>query len=167
MTNGINQNNDNTDKLVEVPKGTLLLRTMSMPADANPNGDIFGGWLMSQMDAAGAMLAYELSQGKVVTVATDEIVFLNPVHVGNVVCVYGRVIYIGNTSMKIQLQMWTKKNHSAGSTRVKVTDCGFTYVAVDNEGRKRPLPKEVRDNKEQIILKGYNSVNGSNSCPVD
>ena len=100
MTNGINQNNDNTDKLVEVPKGTLLLRTMSMPADANPNGDIFGGWLMSQMDAAGAMLAYELSQGKVVTVATDEIVFLNPVHVGNVVCVYGRVIYIGNTSMK-------------------------------------------------------------------
>ena len=88
-------------------------------------------------------------------------------HVGNVVCVYGRVIYIGNTSMKIQLQMWTKKNHSAGSTRVKVTDCGFTYVAVDNEGRKRPLPREVRDNKEQIILKGYNSVNGSNSCPVD
>ena len=76
------------DTAPETPAGILMLRTMSMPADANPNGDVFGGWIMSQMDAGGAMMAYEMCQGKVVTVAVDEIVFRNPVKVGDVVKVW-------------------------------------------------------------------------------
>ena len=139
----------------ETPAGILMLRAMSMPADANPNGDVFGGWIMSQMDAAGAMMAYEMCRGKVVTVAVDEIVFRNPVKVGDVVCVYARCIHIGNTSLKIQLQFWTKRNISARSTRVKVAESGFTYVAVDDDGKKRPLPAYLIENREEILRTGY------------
>lgn len=137
------------------PNGTLMLRTMSMPADANPNGDIFGGWLMSQMDTAGAIMAYEMCRGKVVTVAVDQIIFKNPVNVGDVVCCYCRCIHIGNTSLKIQLELWARKNTSERVTRVKVTEAGFTYVAVDNEGHKRALPQYLIDNKEEILSRGY------------
>jgi acyl-CoA thioesterase YciA len=137
------------------PKGTLMLRTMSMPADANPNGDIFGGWLMSQMDTAGAIMAYEMCRGKVVTVAVDQITFKNPVNVGDVVCCYCSCIHIGHTSIKIQLELWARKNTSERITRVKVTEAGFTYVAVDNNGQKRPLPQYLIDNKEEILTRGY------------
>ena len=139
----------------ETPAGILMLRAMSMPADANPNGDVFGGWIMSQMDAAGAMMAYEMCRGKVVTVAVDEIVFRNPVKVGDVVCVYARCIHIGNTSLKIQLQFWTKRNSSARASRVKVAESGFTYVAVDDFGKKRPLPEYLTENREEILRTGY------------
>ena len=86
------------------PAGALLLRTLAMPADTNPNGDIFGGWLMSQMDMGGAILAKELARGRVVTVAVDAITFLKPVAVGDVVCCYGECIKVGNSSLKIKLE---------------------------------------------------------------
>ena len=149
---------ENIDEQSEKPGGMLMLRTMSMPANANPNGDIFGGWLMSQLDAGGAMMAYELTRGKVVTVAVDEIVFKNPVHVGDVVCVYGKVVHVGHTSLKIQLQLWRKRNSESRTQRVKVTECGITYVAVDDEGRKRSLPRELVENAESIIMNGYESI---------
>src|SRR5580765_5045254 len=90
------------------PKGSLILRTLAMPADTNPNGDLFGGWLMSQMDIAGGILAKETAHSRVVTVAVDSFKFLKPVKVGDVVCCYGRVLRIGKTSIAIDLEVWVK-----------------------------------------------------------
>ena len=131
------------------PVGALLLRTLAMPADTNPSGDIFGGWLMAQMDMGGAILAKELARGRVVTVAVDAITFLKPVAVGDVVCCYGECIKVGNSSLKIKLETWVKKVASEPiGERYCVTEAAFTYVAVDQEGR--PLPAELKFNKNEI-----------------
>lgn len=129
------------------PEGILLLRTLAMPADTNPNGDIFGGWIMSQMDIGGAILAKEIAHGRVVTVAVDGITFLKPVAVGDVVCCYGKAVHVGNSSMKVRMEVWVKKVASEPiGQRYCVTEATFTYVAVDPEGRARPVPKT--DNPE-------------------
>ncbi len=128
------------------PIGNLLLRTMAMPGDTNPAGDLFGGWIMSQLDIAGAILAREIAQGRVVTVAVDAMSFLKPVGVGDCVCCYGRCVHVGRTSLKIHLEMWVKKiyEHSI-SERDLVTEAAFTYVAVDSNGRPRPLPESAHE----------------------
>lgn len=125
------------------PTGAILARTMAMPADTNANGDIFGGWLMSQMDIGGAILAKELARGRVVTVAVDAITFLKPVAVGDVVCCYGHCVYVGKTSLKVKLEVWVKKVASEPiGERYCVTQATFAYVAVDKEGRPREIPRE-------------------------
>lgn len=125
------------------PTGTLLLRTLAMPADTNPSGDIFGGWLMAQMDIGGAILAKELARGRVVTVAVDAMTFLKPVSVGDVVCCYGRCAYVGTSSLKLKLEIWVKKVASEPiGGRYCVTEGVITYVAVDKDGHPRPLPRE-------------------------
>src|SRR5574344_1245703 len=91
------------------PIGNLLLRTLAMPADTNPAGDIFGGWIMSQMDISGAILAREIANGRVVTAAVEGMSFLKPVNVGDVVCCYGTCTKIGHTSMTVHLEIWVKK----------------------------------------------------------
>jgi acyl-CoA thioesterase YciA len=119
-----------------------ILRTLAMPADTNPNGDIFGGWIMSQMDIAGGILAKETARSRVVTVAVDSFKFLKPVNVGDVVCCYGRVVRIGNTSIAIALEVWVKSVlHETEEEwpRFKVTEAIFTYVAIDAEGKKRAI----------------------------
>ncbi len=122
------------------PQGDLLLRTMAMPADTNPNGDIFGGWLMAQMDIAAGILAKEIAGGRVVTVAVNEIVFRQPVKVGNVVCCYGRCMRIGNTSMTIDIEVWVKPVlEDSKCPRYLVTEAVFTYVAIDEKGRPRKV----------------------------
>ena len=132
------------------PVGALLLRTLAMPADTNPSGDIFGGWLMAQMDMGGAILAKELARGRVVTVAVDAITFLKPVAVGDVVCCYGECIKVGNSSLKIKLETWVKKVASEPiGERYCVTEAAFTYVAVDREGRPRALPAGLKFNKSE------------------
>ena len=121
-----------------------ILRTLAMPADTNPNGDVFGGWIMSQMDMAGGILAKETAGSRVVTVAVDSFKFLKPVKVGDVVCCYGRVLRIGNTSIAIALEVWVKSVlHETEEEwpRFKVTEAIFTYVAVDAEGKKRAIKK--------------------------
>ena len=123
-------------------KGSLVLRTLAMPADTNANGDIFGGWIMSQMDIAGAILAKETARSRVVTVAVDGFKFLKPVKVGDVVCCYGRVQRIGNTSITIELEVWVKSvlpETEEDWPRFKVTEAIFTYVAIDAEGKKRAI----------------------------
>lgn len=126
------------------PLGNLLLRTMTLPRDTNPAGDIFGGWIMSQLDIAGAILAREISHGRVVTVAVDAMNFKKPVEVGDVVCCYGHCIKVGRTSLKIKLELWVKKIYeSEAATRNLVTEACFTYVAVDDNGRPRPLPPQA------------------------
>ena len=124
------------------PRGEVVIRTLAMPADTNPNGDIFGGWIVSQMDIAGSILAKETSQGRAVTVAVDSIKFIKPVKVGDVVCCYGEVVRIGHSSITVRLEIWVNpvlRSDSDAAARFKVTEATFTYVAVDDEGNKRPV----------------------------
>ena len=122
-----------------------MLRTLAMPADTNPRGDIFGGWIMSQMDIAGGILANEVSRSRVVTVAVDSIVFIKPVHVGDVVGCYGKVVRIGRTSITVNLEVWVKSAQPQGVGAIsmfKVTQAAFTYVAVDSDGSKQPVLRD-------------------------
>ncbi len=123
------------------PRGDLTVRTMAMPADTNANGDIFGGWVMSQMDQAGGIAGVERAQGRVVTVAVDAMHFIRPVRVGDVLCVYTEVGRVGRTSMTIQVEAWARRFQTRG--REKVTSATFTFVAIDDEGRPRPIPEAV------------------------
>lgn len=126
------------------PDGEMLLRTLAMPADTNPNGDIFGGWIMSQMDIAGGILAKEIAAGRVVTVAVDGMTFHRPVEVGHVVCCYGKCIRVGTTSMTVKLEVWVKPVLLENpEERYCVTEAVFTYVAIDEQGR----PRKVRPDK--------------------
>jgi acyl-CoA thioesterase YciA len=128
------------NEVCATPQGDLLLRTLAMPADTNPSGDIFGGWIMSQMDIAGAILVKEITMGRCVTVAVDGFKFLKPVKVGDVVCCYGQVAKIGNTSVSVQLEVWVRpvtRESESSCPRFKVTEALFTYVAVDDDGNKR------------------------------
>ncbi|MFC3025431.1 acyl-CoA thioester hydrolase YciA [Vibrio zhugei] len=125
---------------VHSPKGQMLLRTLAMPADTNANGDIFGGWIMSQLDLAGGILAKEISSGRIVTVSVSSITFKKPVRVGDVVCCYGDCIKIGRTSMTINLELWVKPVKEDGvHDRFQVTEATFHYVAVDADGRPRAI----------------------------
>jgi acyl-CoA thioesterase YciA len=123
------------------PEGLMVLRTQSMPKDANPNGDIFGGWVMCQMDIGGGLLAMEVARGRVVTVTVDKMAFVRPVQVGDTICVYGSVIRIGNSSMDIKLEVWAKDPIEVFETqRHLVTEAVFRYVAIDEERRSRRIP---------------------------
>ncbi|MBC7006000.1 acyl-CoA thioester hydrolase YciA [Photobacterium sp. BZF1] len=125
-----------------IPRGQLLLRTLAMPADTNANGDIFGGWIMSQLDLAGGILAKEISGGRIVTVSVSSITFKKPVSVGDVVCVYGECTKIGRTSMSINLEVWIKPVRDENiEDRFMVCDATFNYVAIDADGRPRPVQK--------------------------
>jgi len=119
------------------PKGELSSRTLAMPADTNPNGDMFGGWIMWLMDGAASMTATHHAQGRVVTVAVSNITFMRPVNVGDVVCCYTDVVRIGNTSITLHVEVWVLRQGQGD--RVLVTDAEFTFVAVDDQGRPRPL----------------------------
>ena len=121
------------------PRGDLTVRVNAMPGDTNANGDIFGGWVMSRMDAAGGIAGVDRAQGRVVTVAVDAMTFIRPVKVGDVLSVYTEVEAVGRTSMKIHVEAWAKRFRTA--LHEKVTDATFTFVAIDEEGRPRPVPR--------------------------
>jgi acyl-CoA thioesterase YciA len=112
-----------------------------MPADANPSGDIFGGWVLSQMDIAAGICAGQRAQGRVATVAIDAMKFIRPVSIGDVLCVYCDVRKVGRTSIAIHLEAWALKNRIG--ERVKVTEGLFTFVAIDQDGKPRPVPPEM------------------------
>ena len=121
-----------------VPSTPPLVRVMAMPADANPNGDIFGGWLLAQMDLAGGNLAVQRARGRCATVAVDAMVFHEPVYVGDEVSCYGELVRTGRTSMTIRIEAW-RRNLATGEAR-KVTEALFTYVALGADRRPRALP---------------------------
>ncbi|WP_319781787.1 acyl-CoA thioester hydrolase YciA [Oceanisphaera sp. IT1-181] len=122
------------------PKGDLLMRTMAMPADTNANGDIFGGWIMSQMDLGGSLLANEIALGRVGTVAVSEMNFSRPVKVGDVVCTHGELLKVGRTSITVQVEVWVKPILTPeGGTRYQVAQAQFVYVAIDEHGRPRVI----------------------------
>ena len=123
------------------PRGELTTRTVAMPRDTNPSGDIFGGWLMSQMDIAGGVCAGSRARGRVATVAVEGMVFHAPVHVGNVLCCYAEIKKVGTTSMTLRIEAWALPPGTG--ERIKVTEGIFTYVALDAQGKKRPVPPEA------------------------
>lgn len=128
-----------------IPQGEMVLRTLAMPADTNANGDIFGGWVMSQMDIGGAILAKEIAEGRVVTVRVDGMTFLKPVAIGDVVSCYARCIKIGNSSITINVEVWIKKVSSEPiGDRYCTTEAVFIYVAVDEQGKPRSLSESAR-----------------------
>ena len=122
----------------ENPRGTLTVRISAMPADTNANGDIFGGWVLSRMDQAGGIAGVERARGRVVTVAMDGVQFIRPVRVGDVLEVYTHVESVGRTSMKIHVEAWARRFQT--HHHEKVTDANFTFVAVDDNGKPRPVP---------------------------
>jgi acyl-CoA thioesterase YciA len=119
------------------PEGELVMRTIAMPADTNANGDIFGGWLMSQMDLGGAVLARMTARSRVVTVAVEGMTFVAPVNVGDIVSCYATLKAVGRTSMKIDVAVWT--HHYADAVQHRVTEGKFTYVAIDDAGKSQPV----------------------------
>jgi len=123
------------------PKGELVIRTIAMPADTNPNGDIFGGWIMSQMDLGSGIIAAKTAKARVVTVAMEGMSFLEPVCVGDTVACYAWVEKIGRTSMTIPVEVWVERYMSGEEGRV--THGVFTYVAVDQEGKPIPVRRDV------------------------
>lgn len=118
--------------------GVLVIRTIAMPADTNPAGDIFGGWLMSQMDLAAGNMAGRVSQGRGATVAVEAMQFLRPVKVGDEVTLYATLVKVGRTSMKIHVDVWARSRFDTASD--KVTDADFVFVALDDEGKPRAIP---------------------------
>lgn len=128
-----------TDRNQTTPSGELTVRLIAMPADTNANGDIFGGWVLSQMDQAGGIAAVERAQGRVVTIAVEAMTFIRPVRVGDVLCVYTEIESVGRTSMKIHIEAWAQRFRTHHSE--KVTDAIFTMVAIDDDGKPRPVPR--------------------------
>ncbi|MEK6669252.1 acyl-CoA thioesterase [uncultured Aquabacterium sp.] len=120
------------------PDMELVMRVMPMPKDANGNGDIFGGWIMSQVDLAGCVLPGRVSRGRVTTVAVNEFIFRNAVSVGDLLSFYARVERIGNTSVTVHVEVWAERQ-PADPILVKVTEAKATYVAIDRDGRPRPV----------------------------
>jgi acyl-CoA thioesterase YciA len=121
------------------PKGELAVRTLAMPADTNPAGDIFGGWIMSLMDVAGGIAAGGLAQSRVATVAVTDMAFLRPVKVGDVVCCYTDLARLGRTSLTLRVEAWVLRQRRGD--RIKVTSADFTYVALDDDSRPRPISR--------------------------
>jgi acyl-CoA thioesterase YciA len=117
--------------------GEPAIRTIAMPADTNPAGDIFGGWLMAQMDLAAGNVAAKRARGRCATIAVDGMVFHEPVKVGDEVTLYAELLGVGRTSLRFQVSAWRRPRDSDTST--KVTEATFTFVALDVEGRPRPV----------------------------
>jgi acyl-CoA thioesterase YciA len=122
------------------PRGDLCTRTLAMPADTNANGDIFGGWLLSQMDIAGGVAASKIAKTRTVTVSIDAMNFRKAVYVGDLVSVHANLVRVGRTSMTIHLEAWVLRRKEMQP--ILVTDGNFTYVAIDEQGKPQPIPRD-------------------------
>src|SRR5690348_3857041 len=123
------------------PAGDPAIRVLAMPADTNPNGDIFGGWLLSQMDIAGGAVAFARAQGRVATVGIDAMAFHKPVFVGDVVSFYAAILGVGRTSVRVRVEAWARR--AGGGLEERVTEGVFTYVAIGADRRPTPVPAEA------------------------
>jgi len=127
------------------PTGELCTRTLAMPADTNQNGDIFGGWLLAQMDISGGVFAAKITKSRNVTVAIDAINFRKPVYVGDLVSVYGKLVRVGRTSISVHLEAWVVRRKE--TQPILVTDGNFTYVSIDDQGR----PQEIKQDPSLLV----------------
>lgn len=130
-----------TADLSDIDNRQPTLRVVARPADTNAGGDIFGGWIMSQVDIAGSIAAYRLAKGRVVTVAVDSLQFHQPVLVGDLISCYAEVIRVGRTSVSIQVEVFAERDQD-GIHHLKVTEAKLTYVAIDEQRRPRPVKSE-------------------------
>jgi len=128
------------EDLLLPPGKNPALRVVPMPADANQNGDIFGGWIMAQVDIAGGTVAGRVARGRVATVAVNQFLFKQPVQIGDLVSLYADVVRVGNTSVTVNVEVYAERRPAAPKV-VKVTEATLTYVAIDATGRPRPVPK--------------------------
>ncbi|WP_409194001.1 acyl-CoA thioesterase [Accumulibacter sp.] len=126
--------------MTRLPDGQPILRVVPMPADVNPQGDVFGGWIMAQVDVAGALPAMRRARGRVTTVAVNSFLFKQPVSVGDLVSFYADVVDTGRTSMRVRVEVYAER-HPAQPITVKVTEAVLTYVAINQHGEKRELPE--------------------------
>jgi acyl-CoA thioesterase YciA len=131
------------DPRVQMPLPTdkeLVLKVIPMPGDCNANGDIFGGWVMAQVDLAGSVIPARYTQGRMATVAVNQFIFKQPVRVGDILSFFGHISRIGNTSITVQVEVFAERFRAQGQY-VKVTEASLTYVAIDDQGKPRPIPK--------------------------
>lgn len=130
----------NIDRSI-LPSRHSTLRVVPMPADLNQNGDVFGGWVMAQVDVAGAIPAMRRARGRVATVSVNSFLFKQPVSVGDIVSLYADIVRVGRTSITVKVEVYAERNY-VDPIIVKVTEAELTYVAIDMDGRKRELPAE-------------------------
>jgi acyl-CoA thioesterase YciA len=140
--------------MTEKTRGRLTTRTIAMPSDTNPAGDIFGGWVLAQMDIAAGICAGQRAQGRVVTVSVDSMSFIRPVKVGDILGVYTEVAETGRTSMKIHVEAWVRRGRIGD--REKVTEATFKFVSIDNEGKSTPIPAE--EDLPLYVREGLNEI---------
>jgi len=126
---------------IDKPRGELAIRQLAMPANLNTGGNIFGGWLLSQMDIAGGITASDYAKGRVATVAITAMEFHHPVFVGDVLCCYADIRKVGSTSLTIHVQAWAHRRDGSKLDEIKVTEGQFVFVALDENGNKRKLSK--------------------------
>ena len=127
---------------ITLPDVQPALRLVPMPADLNQNGDVFGGWVMAQVDVAGAIPAMRRARGRVATVSVHSFLFKQPVSVGDIVSFYAQIVRIGQTSITVNVEVYAERNY-ADLITVKVTEAQLTYVAIDSSGKKRDVPAEI------------------------
>ena len=127
--------------LINLPQKQPVLRTVPMPADLNQNGDVFGGWVMAQVDVAGAIPAMRRARGRVTTVSVNSFQFKQPISVGDLISLYAEVVHVGNTSITVNVEVFAERNY-ANPVTVKVTEAQLTYVAIDGNGKKRAVEPE-------------------------
>lgn len=127
---------------VNLPEKIPTMRVMPMPADLNQHGDVFGGWVMAQVDVAGAIPAMRRARGRVATVSVDSFLFKQPVSVGDIVSLYSEILRVGKTSITVRVEVFAERNYAEMLT-VKVTEAQLTYVAIDLDGHKRDVPAEI------------------------
>lgn len=136
-------NTDSNSNPVQLPKDEkLVLKVIPMPADLNVNGDIFGGWVMAQVDLAGAVMAAPYANGRMATVAVNEFIFKQPVRLGDVLSFFGKLVRIGRTSITVKIEVYAERIGAQGQY-IKVTEASLTYVAIDEQGRPREVPRPV------------------------
>jgi acyl-CoA thioesterase YciA len=119
----------------------LVLKVIPMPADVNANGDIFGGWVMAQVDLAGSVIPARYTKGRMATVAVKEFIFKQPVRIGDILSFYSEVTHIGRTSITVKVEVFAERFRTQGRY-IKVTEASLTYVAIDDDGQPRPIPKD-------------------------
>jgi acyl-CoA thioesterase YciA len=131
---------NNNPMAVQLPTDEeLVLKVIPMPADSNANGDIFGGWVMAQVDLAGSVIPARYAQGRMATVAVNEFIFKQPVRVGDILTFFSKLVRIGRTSITVKVEVYAER-FSAQGHYMKVTEASLTYVAIDDQGRPRPIP---------------------------
>ena len=142
MSNDLTTDAGRFDSAASLPDGsTLVLRVIPLPADVNSNGDVFGGWIMAQVDMAGSVLCSRIAKGRIATVAVNQFVFKQAVSVGDLLSFYAKVERIGTTSITVHVEVYAERN-PANLQVVKVTEASLTYVAIDHEGKPRPVPRD-------------------------